>query len=524
MIVTQPTSLKTQLYQHQLAIIYRMEMLENQKSVEHKGQIKQTRLGVNSDPTGTGKTFSMIALIIRDKMGWDMDIPYISENISYEAGGFVKNIIVKRYTKLLPTLILVSPSILLQWEEELTQSDLNVEIVTTKRDVDTVVPNNHDVILVTTKMYNSLISSHSNHIWKRFIFDEPGHTRVTGMRDIQAGFTWLVTSTPNDISTYHYNCKGMMKSIIGDSYMDFNTQFGCLIIKNDQESIEASVQLPTTKHHTYTCFQPIVNVVDGLVSKHIKTLIEAGNIYEAIISMGGTTTNNIVELIHNKKQQELDNIEDDDDKKDHINTQIKELDQRFSHMLQSPCNICMEPLDNPVLEPNCHNIFCGKCLLNWLHTKSNCPMCRNDIQLENLIHVDNSSSTKHENEPIVKRPHTKTEEIISIINSKIDGKFIIFSVYDESFGPICKILQDNDITFVNISGPATKRHTNIKKFKGGKCKVIFLNSSFNSAGINLPETTDIILYHDMSKTTHDQIIGRAQRIGRTEPLYIHHLT
>ena len=49
------------------------------------------------------------------------------------------------------------------------------------------------------------------------------------------------------------------------------------------------------------------------------------------------------------------------------------------------------------------------------------------------------------------------------------------------------------------------------------------NSKFNSAGINLTETTDIILYHEMTISTQNQIIGRAQRIGRKDPLHIHHL-
>ena len=53
--------------------------------------------------------------------------------------------------------------------------------------------------------------------------------------------------------------------------------------------------------------------------------------------------------------------------------------------------------------------------------------------------------------------------------------------------------------------------------------MIFLNSNFNGAGINLQEATDIILYHEMPLNVQNQIIGRANRIGRTEALNVHHL-
>ena len=45
-----------------------------------------------------------------------------------------------------------------------------------------------------------------------------------------------------------------------------------------------------------------------------------------------------------------------------------------------------------------------------------------------------------------------------------------------------------------------------------------------SSGIDLPETTDIILYHKMSnKNIEIQVLGRALRLGRKEPLYLHRL-
>jgi hypothetical protein len=117
--VTQPEGLKIKLFPHQLALIYQMELLENQKIVEFSDIHKETRLGINADPTGSGKTYSMIGLIIRDKMEWNINIPHVIENISYEAGGLIKYTHVNLYTPLKATLILLSPTLILQWKDEI---------------------------------------------------------------------------------------------------------------------------------------------------------------------------------------------------------------------------------------------------------------------------------------------------------------------------------------------------------------------------------------------------------------------
>ena len=50
-----------------------------------------------------------------------------------------------------------------------------------------------------------------------------------------------------------------------------------------------------------------------------------------------------------------------------------------------------------------------------------------------------------------------------------------------------------------------------------------LNSRFFGSGLNLENSTDIIMYHAMSPEITKQVIGRAQRPGRTQPLNIWNL-
>ena len=543
-LVPQPRNLKISLFPHQLASIYNMETLEREKRIVRENYYQETSIGINADITGFGKTLSMVGLLARDRMEWSLDEPYVFENIYSEAAGRMKKHTIKRMDKLPATLVVVNQSILHQWMGELKQTDLKTFAVTTKKEVEKVVPEELDVVVVTSSMYNKLVGIHPNKAWKRFIVDEPGHMRIAGMKEIHAGFIWLVTATPNAITTKHRNCRdNFIKNILGNNtWCMLQEQFSDIIIKNEISFIEASFRMPPTHHHYHYCYNPMYNVVKDFVSPGVNNMIEAGNIEGAITLLGGEKTSNIVELVNRKKMEELEEIESKiriytirgdqervrewEDKKLHINNQIQELEKRFQDVLQSQCNICLDNLVEPILEPNCQTVFCGRCLFSWLKRDKRCPICRHDIEPNGLVYIKTGNeeekqeihcNIQHENRC------TKQEKIVEIIKNNKGGKFLIFSSFDNTFFPICSTLTENNISYAIIKGNIHNRINKLEAFKRGDISVIFLNSNFDGSGINLQEATDIILYHIMTENTEKQILGRANRIGRQYPLNVHHL-
>lgn len=435
----------------------------------------------------------------------------------------------------------MSQSIIKQWENEFKHApSLNVAVLLSKKHVDTIKVEDFDVLLVTPSMYNKLVNKYYGMAWKRFIFDEPSSLKVPAMSEIVAGFYWFVTATPNSITFEHKKCKtSFMCRLFGEfSLFGFQHDYGYLIVKNDIEFIKQSFSMPLTHHEYHKCFNPVYKTVHGLVNNKITEMISAGNIIGAIRELGGRGTDNIAELVRKIKKKEIDDIDIKIDilntrgssseriniwkeRKERIEIQLNELDNRYKDILSGDCNICMEKLVDPVMEPNCQNIFCGACLLTWLKTKSSCPLCRNNIKNEKLIYIGNDLTIGVEEKVIPLK--TKINVIIDIIKNKSEGKFIIFSAWNETFDPIRDILKQNQIGFVEIKGGVETREKSLVQFKTGKIQVIFLNSRFNGSGINLQETTDIIVYHEMSSDILNQILGRANRIGRTESLYVHHL-
>ena len=537
--VSQPINLKINLFPHQLASIYNMEKIELNNFIEKDNYTKETKIGVQADIAGFGKTLSMIGLILRDKMEWDLETPFIHEKIIPTSKNRIKTYYIKRFEKLPTTLILVSQSLIGQWEKELQNTNLKYQKILTQKNIENLVPQDNDIVLVIPTMYNKLVTSFSDYAWKRFIFDEPGHVKVPSMKEVYANFYWLVTATPNSIITLVGNLKNnFMKELISciNEWEDIETRFEDIILRNDPEFIKASFEMPPTNHIYHDCYNSLYNAIQNFVSPTIKSMIEAGNIEDAITSLGGEKTSNIIELIKLKKlkekeeielkitlyknREDIDNMTLWENKKKNILNQINDIDKKFELMLSEPCSICYESLKDPILDPNCQNLFCGECLFQWLEKNNSCPLCRNSIDLKKVIYIKNEPTLG-----AVKnwKRYTKDEKIVEIIKNKKDGKFLIFSEYEKSFTPIFNILRENEIPFLEIKGSSQTREKNLQTFKQGNINVIFLNSTINGAGLNLQESSDIILYHEMKQNDQNQIIGRANRIGRKLPLTVHHL-
>ena len=412
-MIEQPEEIKISLYPHQLASVYQMEKREREQQVVHDNNIIDMNISIQGDKMGYGKTLSLVTLIYRNKMDWDMKKPFCQSHIISLSDGRLRKTNFKYFDKLDVTLILAGNSIINQWYDEFQKSPLCIKKITTKKDIDTILVENYDVILVTPTMYNNLVSKYSGIAWKRFVYDEPGHIKVTSMKKVVAGFIWLVTATPMSIaSNYQHSRNSFLYDICGLKDRNFLQYLNYILIKNPDSFVESSFNMPATNHHYHKCYNPLYKTVYGMVNSKIIEMISAGNIQGAIHSLGGKETQNIAELIKNKKENEISELESIIEivlirdkhssrvkyveelrlKISKLKLQINELNSRYKEILEGDCNICYDKISNPVLEPNCQNVFCGQCILKWLETKNTCPLCRQTVEIKNLIYVKSTNS------------------------------------------------------------------------------------------------------------------------------------
>lgn len=536
------TLMRKSLFPHQISAVQMMETREKNKKIVHSTYCVDLNMSIYSDMTGYGKTISMIALILRDRMDWDIRQEHIQSFISgvYGNGCVIKRSLVS-LKRIATNLIVAGTSILKQWTDELGETSLRFCVVSNRKKLEQMDPCDYDVVLCGPSFYNMLLERFPSYAWKRLVYDEPTHAKIASMRQVIAGFIWFITATPELLLQQHRYSHNFISSIF-TQYMDYNL-YKNLIVKNDDDFVRESFRLPPLYHHYHRCFQPVFHVVKDLISDNIMQMISAGNVEGAVRSLGGNATSNLFELVEKDKMECIQQAEwkierfvriGDDVKaakwrerlEEHRSDLIQLKERVHSILYASLCPICLEKKNEPILLTCCQNIFCGACVLQWFQKKNNCPMCRRPITNENIIYVScrDNGNGEGSSASTMALPPSKTDTILQIILSKKEGaKVIIFSSFQETFDLIRGAMYDNAIPFGEIRGTMSTREKTIQDFKENDLDVLFINSLDSGAGINLQEATDLILFHPLSDPLLTQIRGRAYRIGRTLPLNIHYL-
>jgi SNF2 family DNA or RNA helicase len=542
--IEQPEDLQITLFPHQLVSVYNMEELERVRRIKYgENNFYWCDFGILGDIPGYGKSLSIVALLLRDKMKWDITKPHEHSTIStYNSS--LKLITKTQQKRVSANLLVASPTLIEQWKEYfgfVKPDVLNIKEISHAKDLNNFKPDDYDVVICSSTRYNELINMVGHKVWKRFIFDEAGSTHITGMRHITAGFVWFVSATYTDLLHCHGNAGHYMKSFF--SNFDYN-MINHFVIKNDIHFVKHSFKMPEVKEIRHVCHNPrVLNVLSGYIDDEVKTMIGAGDIRGAINRLGGgvTTETNLFEIVAKRQNEKLaqarfsltfwtnrtntKEMETWNKKVKEIEKNIEELEEKYKNILKDDCSICYSTISNPVLLPCCQNIFCGGCIMTWFNTTKTCPMCRSDINIKEMVYVH--SGTQEKEIAVVEKPKeqvvSKPQAVLNIIKSDLTKKYLIFSMYDESFMQIRRELMSHHLDYVEISGSKATRDSKIKKFKDNRVNIVFLNSRFNGAGINLEMATDVILYHEMPSSIEEQVIGRALRIGRKDGLTVHRL-
>ena len=116
------------------------------------------------------------------------------------------------------------------------------------------------------------------------------------------------------------------------------------------------------------------------------------------------------------------------------------------------------------------------------------------------------------------------KNIISKGKDNSDFKLLIFADYDNSFNDIINYLNDEELRYSKVMGSVATINNTIRRYKSNdindKIDILMLNADYCASGMNLENTTDIVLFHSMTEQKTKQIIGRGQRPGRKSALNI----
>lgn len=557
------SKLKIKLFPHQIDSIQNMELLEKQQQVEFEiytdnsktlDSTLYTKLGILSDIPGYGKSYSMISLIARDVMEWktgevEIDLHDGKKFSSYFSIKFKP----VKMRSIQDTLLVASNSIVHQWKNYASASELKVYVVANKKNIANYEPDVYDLVIVTHTMYNNFVKEHPNYVWKRFVYDEPDTVSIPNMNIIQAGFHWLITSTYEHLGKYmlgnakihsHFMKKLLSFDIDVRRLYDTNQMdiLSNLVIQNDDEYVRSSFKSNPIQYIQHKCKIPaMVRALKDYIPEDVMRMIDAGDVSGALESLGGGNGQNLFDIVTAKKNEELkiaefkvelytkrlaaeSDVKSWKEKYDNIAKEIEDIKKKYQDMMNEDCSICYSPLSDPVLMNCCQNMFCGKCILEWTtKTNRNCPLCRASVKYTELKMVGKKKEDEKSKEGGNKHL-TKSQMLLNVINKGLQNphhRFIIFSDYDVTFDVIKTALKSSKINFVHFKGSISIKQKLLEKYKSGEIPVLFFNSTQDCSGLNLEFTTDIIIFHDMCYYVKKQIVGRADRIGRMSELRVH---
>lgn len=104
-----------------------------------------------------------------------------------------------------------------------------------------------------------------------------------------------------------------------------------------------------------------------------------------------------------------------------------------------------------------------------------------------------------------------------------DRRFIICADFDEMIEDLAVALGEAAIPFAALNGTAREFASTIASFAGGDARVLIVNTRALFAGVDLQMATDMIIVDAERTANLGQIVGRAQRLGRTCSLVVHYL-
>jgi glutamate racemase len=523
-----------------------------------------TNFGILADKVGSGKTFDIIGMICHTR------VPPNHPKII--GSTYCSTIVYMDKEQCIPTNLIILPhNLTSQWKKAFEFTKLKVLTISKRTHIDAlkhadnlfsegnnvektdgtesdeslnIVPEEcvgyYDVVLLSATMMEEYYAKFPHIKYARIIMDEVTTVKKLPINlEIKCNFMWYISATPSGLL---YIRKSYIREMVGNiNYIVFKK----IVIKNNDDYISASMNLPAMRQIVIHCDTPMsLRAIREFIPHDVMQMLNAGNIKEAVtrLNCNVDTDDNIINVLtsrtekelHNKRQeldyqkriipvdarQHLELIKKIEERIASLETKLESIKDRIKSLNEDNCPICMDVFDSPAVLP-CTHVYCLPCLT--LIKNSKCPMCTQPFELKQLHVINNeepkASSSKEEDKKLL----SKKDNLVNIIKKKDKGKFIVFSNYDATNDNISNYLKDAGILCGKLVGNCNVINSTIEKFKAGIIRVLILNAQNYGSGLNLQMATDIIIYHEMIKELETQVIGRSQRMGRTQPLNVYYL-
>jgi len=319
---------------------------------------------------------------------------------------------------------------------------------------------------------------------------------------------------------------------------------GRLVLKCKDEFVQQSISLPILYRSNVICVAPIhQQIVADAVPADVQMLLHGGDIAGAIAALGvkSEDTTSLIDAVTMNLKKELQRLKATYDFKAGLEYStlqskeaalksladkmkgkeeaIKNIQERIEGFSTEVCPICYDPPAEPMVTPCCSRVFCGQCILNCRTRSAACPMCRTEYRISQLKKIVVEKVETEIVEEVQAPKEKKADALLRIFKENPAGKFLVFSRYDNPFTAMEEAITGLGLTVKQLKGNKDGIASTLRQFQGGDVRCLLLNSHYAGSGLNITAATHVILLHAMTHEEEKQILGRAYRMGRTEPLH-----
>ena len=491
------------LFPHQQATLAEMVKCEKRRGTY-----------VLDDAPGTGKSFSILALLLREKLK-------------------ARSTVAKE-----KTLIVIPLSIHQQWLQyiETFSAELTVYSLMFLGDInklhfDTSVLFDYDILLTTPSFYGILADTITSlgSKFRRVVIDEIDSMSFYIDKPITADTVWLVSASAKATQDCFYQEHARRHSI-----------------RCDPGFIKESIDLPAPKAFVHPCSDPYVDILHEITFEQDKKPLHALNFLPYKFDYAGNSPVSSAKMLIARAFQDyciglrttkelLENLR----KGLRNNTMLKAVydvhakqkliyEMKIDELLEKLgtkdaifCPLCCD--NRPHIDLDCCKVkICTKCANGWLN--DGCPFCTDPVDPEIIKTIPDPAVKEEDAQPKSNDVHsvTKIDRLQAILSEEMKrsgARILIFSEYPETFVPVRQLLTRMKIKYAELEGNQLLLDKNMTNYKVGRRPVLLVDAKNYGAGMNLEFTTAVVIMHRTSR--EEQIVGRANRCGRDPSLVLH---
>jgi hypothetical protein len=503
----------------------------------HEMTAINSKIGIICDPSGTGKTLSVLSYIATTH---NQTFPMITHHLSDHSSKYFFSHDLHHFSDASSSNLIIVPHHLFgQWRDEIEKhtslSYLPIETKRVIKDNDTAQKIIKSHIVLTTNTCYKYVDEYAikNNIqWKNVIIDEASSIYLQSADPpLRFEFLWLITQNwipllfkhcnmdipqmclfkssiklhpdfekwLNDHINLQYDQTSNVSSFLKEYLPYFHPQRWYMFLRNSSMDIEKSISLCPPIEQTIQCRPNVtINSLSSIyLARNIEPIIKSSQIpqfYQAL----GVDFKSVSEYIEDQPTTKL------------------QLIQRKVN--EKECSICLDKSEYTTIVNCCYNIYCGKCLLRNTLIYHRCPTCREGVNITNMCCLDPLLDV----EKISNK--NKMEMCLDLLRENKNGKFIIHSTFDNIFYQIFEEIDKLGLKAERIENNLFSLLKTVKNFKEGTTQVLFVSNIEAIRGLSLSSISHLIFYHEQPSYEWKQLlIHSAQRMQRMQPLKILHL-